>query len=91
MSFRLLLLLKPLKQISTYTYVGENVMSKKQKEEAGIVESIEVIVNKKRGNASFEIKHDVNGKETMAITCKDENGKEVKIEVPWEKVKQLKK
>ena len=67
------------------------VMSKKQKEEVGIVETIEVIVNKKRDKANFEIKHDVNGKETMAITCKDENGKEVKIEVPWEKVKQLKK
>jgi hypothetical protein len=29
----------------------------------GIVETIEVIVNKKRANANFEIKHDVNGKE----------------------------
>jgi hypothetical protein len=82
---------KTLKQTVSNDYHGENVMSKKQKEEVGIVESIEVSVNKKRGNASFEIKHDVNGKETMTITCKDENGKEVKIEVPWEKVRQLKK
>ena len=82
---------KTLKQTTTYNYTGENVMSKKQKEEVGIVETIEVIVNKKRDKANFEIKHDVNGKETMAITCKDENGKEVKIEVPWEKIKQLKK
>jgi hypothetical protein len=67
-------------------------MSKKQaKEEAGIVETIEVIVNKKRANANFEIKHDVNGKETMAITCKDETGKEIKIEVPWEKVQKVRK
>ncbi len=44
-------------------------MSKKQNEEVGIVETIEVVVNKKRANANFEIKHDVNGKETMAITC----------------------
>lgn len=73
-------------------YNGANVMSKKQiKEEVGIVETIEVVVNKKRGNASFEIKHDVNGKETMALTCKDENGKEIKIEVPWEKVQKLRK
>jgi hypothetical protein len=73
-------------------YNGENVVSKKQtKEEVGIVETIEVIVNKKRGNASFEIKHDVNGKETMALTCSDENGKEIKIEVPWEKVQKLRK
>ncbi len=82
---------KTLKQTINYNYNGEKVMSKKQKEEVGIVETIEVIVNKKRDKANFEIKHDVNGKETMAITCKDENGKEVKIEVPWEKVKQLKK
>ena len=82
---------KTLKQTINYNYNGENFMSKKQKEEVGIVETIEVIVNKKRDKANFEIKHDVNGKETMAITCKDENGKEVKIEVPWEKVKQLKK
>ena len=86
-----LLEVKTLKLTLTYNYNGENVMSKKQKEEVGIVETIEVIVNKKRDKASFEIKHDVNGKETMAITCKDENGKEVKIEVPWEKIKQLKK
>ena len=67
-------------------------MSKNQKkEEVGIVETIEVIVNKKRAKANFEIKHDENGKETMAITCKDETGKEIKIEMPWEKVKQLKK
>jgi sporulation protein YlmC with PRC-barrel domain len=64
---------------------------KTKKEEVGIVETIEVIVNKKRGNASFEIKHDVNGKETMAMTCKDENGKEMKIEIPWEKVQQIRK
>ena len=71
---------------------GEMVMSKNQKkEEVGIVETIEVVVNKKRAKANFEIIHDVNGKETMAITCKDENGKEIKIEMPWEKVKQLKK
>ena len=82
---------KTLKQTINYDYIGENVMSKKQKEEAGVVESIEIIVNKKKGNASFEIKHDENGKETMAITCKDENGKEIKIDVPWEKVKQLRK
>jgi len=82
---------KTLKQTINYNYNGENFMSKKQKEEVGIVETIEVIVNKKRDKANFEIKHDVNGKETMAITCKDENGKEVKIEVPWEKIKQLKK
>ena len=81
---------KTLKLIIDNDYTGESV-SKKQREEVGIVESIEVIVNKKRDKASFEIKHDVNGKETMAITCKDEKGKEVKIEVPWEKVKQLKK
>ena len=67
------------------------MVSKKQKEEVGIVETIEVIVNKKRANANFEIKHDEKGKETMAITCEDENGKEIKIEMPWEKVKQLKK
>lgn len=68
------------------------MVSKKQtKEEVGIVETIEVVVNKKRGNASFEIKHDVNGKETMALTCKDENGKEIKIEVPWDKVQKLRK
>ena len=66
-------------------------MSKQQKEEVGIVETIEVVVNKKRDKANFEIKHDANGKETMAITCKDEKGKEIKIEVPWEKIKQLKK
>jgi hypothetical protein len=66
-------------------------MSKKQKEEVGIVETIEVVVNKKHDKANFEIKHDVNGKETMAITCKDEKGNEIKIEVPWEKIKQLKK
>ncbi len=66
-------------------------MSKKQKEEVGIFETIEVVVNKKRDKANFEIMHDVNGKETMAITCKDEKGKEVRIEVPWEKIKQLKK
>lgn len=64
---------------------------KQEKEEVGIVETIEVIVNKKSANASFEIKHDVNGKETMSINCEDENGKEIKIEVPWEKVKQLRK
>lgn len=64
---------------------------KTKKEEVGIVETIEVIVNKKRGNASFEIKHDVSGKETMAMTCKDENGKEMKIEIPWEKVQKLRK
>ena len=67
-------------------------MAKKpKKEEVGIVETIEVTINKKRDKANFEIKHDVNGKETMAITCKDENGKEIKIEIPWEKVQQLKK
>jgi len=47
-----------------------------KKENVGIVDTIEVIVNKKRGNANFEIKHDGNGKETMIIACKDENGKE---------------
>ena len=26
----------------------------------------------------------------MAITCKDENGKEIKIEVPWEKLQTIK-
>ena len=67
------------------------MLSKKQKEEVGIVETIEVIVKKKRGNASFETKHDVNEKETMTMTCKDENSKEIKIEVPWEKVNQLRK
>jgi len=34
-----------------------------------------VVVNKKRAKANFEIKHDENGKETMAITCKDEMAK----------------
>ena len=82
---------KTLKENRIMIIMVENVMSKKQKEEVGIVETIEVIVNKKRGNASFEIKHDVNGKETMAITCKDENGKEIKIDVPWEKVQKLRK
>jgi hypothetical protein len=67
------------------------VLSKKQKEEVGIVETIEITVNKKRAKANFEIKHDENGKETMAITCIDETCKEIKIEMPWEKVKQLKK
>jgi len=82
---------KTLKQTNNNNYDGENVMSKKQKEEVGIVETIEVTINKKRAKANFEIIHDVNGKETMAITCKDDAGKEIKIEMPWEKVKQLKK
>ena len=79
------------KQTININYDGENVMSKKQKEEVGIVETIEVTINKKHAKANFEIVHDVNGKETMAITCKDDTGKEIKIEMPWEKVKQLKK
>jgi hypothetical protein len=66
-------------------------VSKKQKEEVGIVETIEVTINKKQAKANFEIKHDENGKETMAITCKDETGKEIRIEMPWEKIKTLKK
>ena len=59
---------KTLKQTITYNYTGENVMSKKQKEEVGIVETIEVIVNKKRDKANFEIKHDVNGKARAPIS-----------------------
>ena len=66
-----------------------NVVSKKQK--IGIIETIEVTINKKQAKANFEIIDDLNGKETMAITCKDDTGKEIKIEMPWEKIKQLKK
>lgn len=57
----------------------------------GLVGTLDVIVNKKRGKANFEIKHDGNGKETMTITYKDENGKERKIEMPWETIQQLRK
>jgi uncharacterized FlaG/YvyC family protein len=70
-------------------------MSEKHKKEkdfnetAGMVDTFEVTVNKKRGNAKFEIKHD--GKETMTITCKDEYGKEIKIEIPWERIQELRK
>ena len=63
----------------------------RQKENVGIVDTIEVIVNKKRGNANFEIKHNENGKETITITCKDEDGKEIKMEVPWEAIQRLRK
>jgi hypothetical protein len=35
------------------------VLSKKQKEEVGIVETIEITVNKKRAKANFEIKTQV--------------------------------
>lgn len=56
-----------------------------------MVDTIEVIVNKKRGSANIKIKHDENGKETMTITCKDEYGKEIKIEIPWETIQRLRK
>ena len=62
------------------------MLSKKQKEEVGIVETIEITVNKKRAKANFEIKHDENGKETMAIICIDETGKEIKIECHGKKL-----
>jgi len=67
------------------------ILKKHKKENVGIVDTIEVIVNKKRGLAKFEIKHDGNGKETMTITYKDDNGEEIKIEMPWEKIQQLRK
>ena len=54
-------------------------------------DTFEVVVDKRRGNANFEIKHDGNGKETMTITSKDENGKETKIEIPWETIQELRK
>ena len=67
-------------------------MSEKHKKESvGMVDSFEAIVNKKRGNVNIEIKHDGNGKETIIITSKDENGKEIKIEIPWERIQQLRK
>jgi hypothetical protein len=75
-----------------YDIRGENMIFKKHvKENVGMVDTIEVIVNKKRGNANIEIKHDGNGKETMTITCKDEYGKEIKIEIPWETIQRLRK
>ena len=67
------------------------IFRKNKKESVGMVDIIEVTVNKKRGNANIEIKHDGHGKETMTITCKDEYGKEIKIEIPWERIQQLRK
>jgi hypothetical protein len=58
-------------------------------EGAAMRDTFEVVVNKKRGDANFEIKH--NGKESMTITCKDENDKEIKIEIPWEIIQELRK
>jgi hypothetical protein len=63
----------------------------KFKEIAVIRDTFEVIVNKKRGNANFEIKHGSSVKETMTVTTKDENGKEIKIEIPSEVIQELKK
>jgi preprotein translocase subunit YajC len=56
-----------------------------------ITDKLEVVLNKKRGDASFEIKHNGNGKETMTITGKDESGKEIRIEIPWETIQELRK
>ena len=57
----------------------------------GLKDTIEIVLNKKRGNAHFEIKHDGDGVESWTITSKDEQGKEVKIVLPWEAIQQLRK
>jgi uncharacterized membrane protein len=64
---------------------------RKKEDAVGMVDTIEVVLNKKRANAHFQIKHNGTGKENITITSKDATGKEIKLEIPWEKIEELKK
>jgi hypothetical protein len=72
--------------------IDYNIFRRLKKEDTiGMVDTIEVVLIKKRGNAHFQIKHNGTGKESITVTSKDATGKEIKLEIPWEKIEELKK